>query len=304
MRSVPAVGFVATKPLQIISSMIVARQLGLRPAVLCVVPAFAEAEGVIARLRVADAGFASVCRARHRSIALMSLAMLGAARIFLDSDVGVKTPVAMYLARALRPRLRFSLYEEGLSLIKPHPEERPSNMLVSLGAVPTLGEGRLTDEIWTYSPDAVRARLPEGGCVKRIEPRIEDFVVGLRQLLSVVFWPSLTDDVRRWSGRRCLLYLSSWRVEPRVFDHMAGVDAFTICKFHPHLSGVTTHPRGVDHVVSAAVPAELLLLELLERFDDVEVWHHGTTVAYYVTSSRIRFKHVAEVIGALQIGAS
>ena len=116
MTNTPAVGFVATKPLQIITSMIVAHQLDRRPAILSVVPAFVDAEAVIARLRVQDTGFDHISRASRRTTALLALAVQGAGRVFLDSDVGVRTPVAMRLARALRRDVRFALYEEGLGI--------------------------------------------------------------------------------------------------------------------------------------------------------------------------------------------
>lgn len=297
MTQAPAVGFVATKPLQIITSMIVARQLDLGPATLSVVPTFDEAAAVIARLHEHDTGFADVHRARHRTTALVALARRGASYVLLDSDVGLRTPVAMWLARALRPDVRLALYEEGLSLLEPDPDQHPNRVFAALGAVCSLGEGRLTQEIWTYSPDAVRARLPQARCVRRIETSVQTFMAERRDVLAAVFWPSREDEVQRWSGRRCCLYLSSWQVEPRVFDHLDQSGAFTVCKFHPHLRDVTVRPRGVAQVVPAAVPAELLILDLAEAFDDVEVWHHGSTVAHYVSSPRVRFRHVDEVLG-------
>jgi hypothetical protein len=285
-----SVGFVATKPVQIITSLNVIRQLGRPNALLSVTPTFHAALSVIARLARGSDGYADVLQARSRVSAILALVSRGVERVFLDSDVGLRTPFAMWMSRTLGSSVRFSLYEEGTSLVEPLPEQRPNRFYRTLGATSALGEGALTEEVWTYAAEAVKKRLP-ARTVRSIDMSLTDFVRSERDLLIDVFWPSFAADSSQWSGARCCVYLSSWNVEPSAFAYLARTKAFTVCKFHPHI-GATAVPTGVDQVIDAAVPAELLILELARVFDSVEVLHQGSATAGYVQIANVRFAHM------------
>lgn len=292
----PSVGFVATKPLQIMNSINVWRQLGSPGASLCIAPLFAESAAVAKRLYAENPGFASISMVRSRVAAVMSLAARGVQRIFLDSDVGIKTPTAMRIARLVRPRLRFSLYEEGTGLIEMPPEDAPGPFSQALGAITAFGESPLTEEVWTYHPAAVRRRLPDMKTLG-IDQSLADFVRTNRDLLVKVFWPSFVGDVDRWSGPRSCVYLSSWQVHPRAQQYMERSDAFTVWKLHPHIQGDVTLPAHVDQVIPAGVPAELLIMEMARTFDSVEVLHHGSSTEMYLRLPNVRFHRVDEAVG-------
>ena len=281
-------GFVATKPLQVMTASVIARQLAGTRSVLVVVPTFADGERIVARLSGLASGFADVRSGRSRIAALLQLGARGASRVFLDSDMGLKTPLAMRLLRLVRPGVRFSVYEEGLSLVTPFVRDRPRPLLARLGATLNLGEAASVDEVWTYTPDLVRPRLPTKA-LRRIETGIGDFVTDRWSFLIDAFWPDHARDTQPWTGDACCVYLSSWEIDPRAVARLADARAFTICKPHPHIRRDLARPEGIDQMLHPSIPAELVILELAKRFAQVEVLHHASSAAAYVAAPNVRF---------------
>lgn len=281
-------GFVATKPLQVMTATAIACQLVATPSVLVVVPAFADGERIVGRLAELETGFVDVQFGRSRVASLLQLGARGVSRIFLDSDVGLKTPLAMRLVRQYRRGVRFSVYEEGVSLITPFERDRPKPLLVRLGATMNLGESAIVDEVWTYTPDLVRPRLPTKA-LRQIETRLEDFISSHWSFLADAFWPDHARDTRSWTGNACCIYLSSWEVDLRVLARIAKARAFTICKPHPHIRHDVAWPEGIDQVLHPSIPAELVIIELAKRFAEVEVLHHASSAAAYVAAPNVHF---------------
>ena len=286
--SAMSLGFVATKPIQIITSMILARQFSPRRCGLCVVPLFADASGFLRRVRDDRAPFDSVTSAHSRASAIISQA-LGHDRVLIDSDVGAKSTAAMWLAHRLRPRVRFALYEEGTSLFDPLPIERPSDLHVRLGATARMGTGALTEEVWTYSPEDLRAKLATTP-VRQIETSVSVFVLEHHAHLARLFWPSRDEDTRHWRGTRCCVYLSSYQVDKRALAYLKRSSAYTVLKLHPHFrSDSVAAEAQVDQRVPAGIPAELIVYALAATFDSVEVLHDGSTIERYVQAPNVRF---------------
>lgn len=293
----PTVGFVATKPLQIMNSINVWRQLGSPRAILYIAPLFSESAAVAKRLYAENPGFAMISMVRSRVAAVVSLAANGVDRIFLDSDVGIKTPLAMRVARLIQPRVRFSLYEEGTGLIEIPPEDAPGRVSQTLGAIMAFGESPLTEEVWTYHPAAVKRRLPDMKTLG-ISQTLSEFVRTNRDLLIRVFWPSYAADVGAWPDSSCCLYLSSWEVHPQAYNYLARSAAFTIWKLHPHIQDPLAVPEHVDQVIPSGVPAELLIMEMARTFDSVEVLHHGSSTEMYMRPPNVRFRHVDSAVAS------
>lgn len=289
--------FVATKPLQIITSILVARQLRPRHSSLVVVPNFADGDRVTERLARQDTGFGSVGSASNRFAAILSLRTEEIARVFVDSDVGMKTLVAMRMLRLLKPGVRFSLYEEGITLIEPDQSLRPPAVYKRMGVALDLGESRIVDDVWTYTPDAVRVRLPSKA-VQRIDATVADFVRAEHRLLHDVFWENQEDDTHGWGGAFCRIYLSSWRVDRTALAYLAGSHGYRVFKPHPHIRHDVAPTSGVDQVLAASIPAELVVVELAKAFAAVEVLHHGSSVESYVRPPNVRYVRVEEVLAA------
>ncbi len=289
-----APGFVATKPLQILTALNLARQWGRPDAELCVVPNFADARRSIERLRLEADAFARVHTAPTRATAIATLALRGGTDLLADSDVGFRTTSMMRLIAAARRDVRFALYEEGTSLLEPQDDQRPHRWFARLGVTMALGAGRLTREVWSYSPEIVRRRLAQQQ-VGKIEQSLASFVRDHREMWMRVFWPDAAEHADAWRGHRCLLYLSSWKADPKAFEILARASAFTICKLHPHIRQDVAVRGAVDQVLPPGVPAELVVLELARRFDDVQVLHEASAVAGYLNLPNVRFVDLKDV---------
>lgn len=287
------VAFLATKPLQIMTAMNLAAQRAHRRATLWIVPSFADATVIIERLSSLPLGFDEVHAVPTRRAALLLAAGSGIERLYIDRDMGLQTTYALRWIRATRPRVRFSLYEEGSALFEPEASERPSRISELLGATLTLGEGPLTDEIWTFAPAELRRRLPNKP-LRPIEIGVRQFVAVHRDLLLHAFWPTFERDARAWNGSSACIYLSSWAVSPLAYVYLAESSDFTLCKLHPHIRDDVALPERVDQVLPAAIPAELVIAELAKCFDHVEVLHEGTTTLRYVQAPNVRYRLVVD----------
>lgn len=299
-----AVAFIATKPIQIITSMILAQQFAPRPASLCVVPSFAGADGFLERIRQYPTPFAHVFSAHSRATAIVHQALRGHDQVLFDSDVGAKTTFAMWLAQRLRPTVRFAIFEEGTSLFDPLAIERPSEFHIRLGATARMGTGVRTEAVYTYSPEELRTKLP-GKPVRQIETSIAAFVSEQQATLASVFWPSQEEDTHHWHGARCCVYLSAYNVDPRALEYLGRTRAYTVLKLHPHFRNDPSVPEiRVDQRISAGIPAELVLNKLASSFESVEVLHAGSAIERYLAAPNVRFLRVDDVTGQSAIATA
>lgn len=281
------VAFIATKPLQVIVSMVLRDQLGLRgTAALHVVDNFDGARDVANRLRDTD-DWLSVDLHADRQVALRE-ASKRSKRIFLDRDVGMRMFLEM-LAVRMRTGSRFSVYEEGISSYDKVSELSPKHqaLLRVVGGASIHGRSRFTSELWLFRPE--EAPLPSRLVprLRRIEERLSAYVSKHRAELVQLFWPS---EHLPAGGPRCNVYLPGWEPNLGIARSIVGLGDDSLLKLHPHTRAKDpVQDLSFTYSVPASVPAELILPELSARYEQVEVHHHDSSVVLYAELDNVVF---------------
>jgi hypothetical protein len=153
-------------------------------------------------------------------------------------------------------------------------------LAVTTGCGWEFGEGRLTDLVAVSRPDVYR----------RLNPRTAHKAIGFPGIVD-----ELHHEADRWnrlvlgqlggrSGRlgRVALVLARWGSTPdRVLDEArAGADV-VFYKPHPH-DGVPVDRPGVVSMPGSWIPAEVVVGVLADLSDHLTVYHHSSSVAFYL----------------------
>lgn len=286
--------FLATKPLQILVCLMLARQLGLSgTADLFVVDNFAGAGAVIDELANGSFGWRSVRKCGSRFEAL-DLASRQSRKVFLDRDVGLAMYVAMLRQKAVRGT-QFAIYEEGVSSYDAFSElsRRQQLVLKLVGGATMLGRSRLTSELWLFEPGEVALGLRQEFKLRRIEGELQRFIRDERESLSLLFWRG--SPLGHPSEPECHLYLPSWTPDTRTATAVVERQGDSFLKLHPHTrEGHPVSELGFKQVLPSVIPAELLLAELCDLYRVVHVYHHGSSVTRYYRSAQVQFHLIEE----------
>src|SRR5690606_35914179 len=86
------------------------------------------------------------------------------------------------------------------------------------------------------------------------------------------------------SHEKCVVYLSGWKVDTEFVRRLSAMEGDTFVKLHPHIKRFDSE-LGV-RPLNGKIPAEIILLDMLNKYEDVVVYHHGSSVEQYIQNSR------------------
>lgn len=281
--------FIATKPLQLLFAVAIIRQLGVADrSCMIVTDDFNDAEAVATRLGTADWDLSEInvhfCPERRKAERLA--VDLGAQKIFVDSDVGVKRFFILLWTQIRRRRPEIWVYEEGLGTYRADLYQQPKRSMLEVAGVGTrFGGCLITTGIYIREPDDYRRRFPQGpGKARKIacspcEAIGRDFAE----------WSRIFDykPVSSSTGDRCSIYLGNWTTDTIDLEWFKSLSGDKYFKPHPHLrpgpavAGVLT--------VSPTAPAELVLMDLRTKYMHIDVFHHGTSCERYMSVDGVSF---------------
>lgn len=295
-----SVAFVATKPLQIMISMAISDQL--RPESrfhLVVVTDFCDADVIANRLRACDSRWSDVTVVSSKRDAIAQCAEAHYDRVFIDSDVGLRNAWSLKALKASVPSMRLCVLEEGVGTYRQDIYPPGRGLAVrALGASSHFGGLSVTDEVWVYSPEAYRSCFPrQAHKVRAMDSSLQSWISDNVALLELIFVGGSLDDSLLWGaeGGRCVLYLTSWIWSAEACATVGAWGGRSVLKLHPHIrTDEDQLHRLFDYVVPASIPAELVVLALARRFDEVVVFHHGTSTEQYIDHPGLVFHNLGE----------
>lgn len=279
--------FICTKPLQIMISMIISEQFA--DADLVLVDDF---EGVHEILLSEDLRryFKNVSISRSRQAAIIEMAGRDYTRVFIDSDVGLHTHLALFLCKLRSPALKFSVYEEGIGTYRNDLVTGIAKGLLYrfLGAGRYFGASAFVSEIYCFQPARYVAVFPRNGrSVRGIDTCFVDWLFANQRKLLRIF-PGL-EEFSLSGTERIFLYLTNWELNPTVIESL-GLNGNLLVKPHPHLKydvvkNATFRLPDIT-LVPGGVPAEVLIVYLLGFTNELFVLHSGSSVAHYLGSMK------------------
>ncbi|WP_428031358.1 hypothetical protein [Ancylobacter sp.] len=286
--------FVATTPLQILFSLSIAHDLG--PDVqrhMVIIGTFKNAEAVCHRFNALPIGPGWQSARYFRSFPRASryIASLKGDDLFIDADVGIRKYLYLILFKLLSRKTRLNVYEEGLGTYRKdlYSGVRQAAIAVT-GAGIHYGNCVLTSNIHVLKPDLYLSAFPrmEGKIRRIVHSPIEIIRRHLAALCQLFSYSPLTDADRRSAS--CILYLSSWSQDEVFIKTLTDSSDDVYLKPHPHFRGDLRHCSF--RVIAGGPPAELILVNLLDIYDLITVFHHGSSVTWYFSHERIEFVQI------------
>ncbi|MBV7410711.1 hypothetical protein [Maritimibacter sp. DP1N21-5] len=286
--------FIVTKPLQLLIAVAIIRQISAEnKSCIVITDSFNGARIVVSRLGAVDWDLSSIdvrfCA--NREDAELLAANLGVRNIFVDSDVGIRR-----FRNILRTQMRSDhpeiwVYEEGLGTYRTDLYRRPKRCFFGMLGIGTrFGGCALTRGVYVLDPALYQDSFPHNK----------------KEVHKIICMPSETIDcdfdvwchvfsyspITSNNGEVCSVYLSGWHIESDELTRFRTMSGDRYFKPHPHIK-FAPPVRGV-HMISAAAPAELVLMDLRKSYRHVNVFHHGSSCERYVSDERISFSNILD----------
>ncbi len=212
--------------------------------------------------------------------------------LFIDSDVGLRKFITLARLKIGSSSTKICVYEEGIGTYRSDLYPFHKRLILrSVGAGAIFGQSSLTECIFVYDCEkykSISGLKAERVC--KIEDDLSTFIRSNRAFLSYLFdapsQPTWGDE------KHYNVYLSDWVIHPQIVCRLKARPEKLLIKPHPHVKKIETpesYGLDSDAFLPAGVPAELLLEMLLAKCPSINVYHHGSSAAYYLCTSGIRF---------------
>ena len=298
--------FVCSKPLQVLNCASIVRHFGIDDARLHVLTSsIHDVESFAGFLPTTSSGrlFSSVSWNLDAVAAIEEFASTDYDSLFIEDD-----RVGQYRLFAPHRTHRMVLFEEGIGTYRSNPEMSLSGLrklkwkvlAATTGCGWDFGEGRRTDVVVVSRPDAYR----------RLNSKTAHKAVGFPGLVDELgrdaeAWQQLVmDELGRPAARsgRVALVLAMWGSTPESVFERALADADVVFyKAHPH-DGTPVEIDGVVNVPGSWIPAEAFVGTLAGLSDHLTVYHHSSSVAFYLDGIHEGVDYV-DLLGSTQLSA-
>jgi len=279
--------FVCSKPLQVLNCASIVRHFGIGDSRLHVLTSSIDGVEEFARF-LSDTGygrlFSTVSWNLDYHAAIEEFTLGEYDTLFIEDD-----RVSRYRLFAPHRTQRMVLFEEGIGTYRSNPEMSLRGLrklkwkilAATTGCGWDFGDGRHTDVVMVSRPDVYR----------RLKPRTAHKAIGFPGLVDelrfeAAAWHDLVvGELGEPVGRlgRVALVLAMWgRVPDRVLEQALDDADVVFYKAHPH-DGATVAHEGVVSVPGSWIPAEALVGVLAGLSDDLTVYHHSSSVAFYLS---------------------
>jgi hypothetical protein len=277
---------VCSKPLQVLNCASIVRHFGIADSRLHVLTTSIEGVEEFRRF-LSSSGyqdvFSSVSWNLDYADAIAEFTRSEYDTLFIEDD-----RVGRYRTFVPHRTNRMVLFEEGIGTYRSSSEMSLRGLrklkwkvlVVTTGCGWEFGEGRLTDVVAVSRPDVYR----------RLNPRTAHKAIGFPGIVDELrfeadAWEQLVlDQLGRPSERlgRIALVLAKWGSTPDAILDRALLDADVVFyKAHPH-DGTPVERPDVVNLPSSWIPAEAVVDVLARRSDRLTVFHHSSSVAFYL----------------------
>jgi len=294
--------FLITKPLQLMVALSILRQSKwASPPSFLIADTFEDAEAVFARLPATYGNDLNAKFFLSQKEAYRHLGNNSYTNVFIDSDVGAKKFLMLSLFKLRNIQSSIYVYEEGVGTYRTDLYAGwKAKLFDYIGIATYFGGCRFTDSIFVFDPIEYEQKFARvAGKVRRISTTLEEFLVADGGKLNSVFGFQGESLGKQCSGV-CKVYLSAWAIDEKFLEYFTRLPGDLYIKPHPHILG-TILPSDIA-IIASGVPAELVVKNLLERYEFIEVFDHRSSVRQYIKSKRISFECVDDILRPLQPG--
>tara|TARA_B100000953_G_scaffold167278_1_gene137834 strand:+ start:4051 stop:4953 length:903 start_codon:yes stop_codon:yes gene_type:complete len=290
--------FIAGTPLHIMISLSLIRQLDIKSvSKLKIVDYFNGAENVYKRMSELNweyDGLEVSFFPSHRQAYIDSLKDK-TDHLYLDSDASFQRYLDLMAITAVRPDINIIVFEDGVGTYRTDLYAGLKKVIFDAVGVGTyLGGHRKTSTVFVFDEQRYRNVFPQVKAeVVQIAERLEDTISRLSVELDYIFGHQIEHSSHH---HICNLYLSNWKIDEAAIEMLAELNGDTFVKLHPHIKRSNLHSNIVQ--IDNRVPAEIVILNLSKNYQEVHVYHHGSSVEQYITSQNVDFINVQRLLVA------
>lgn len=281
--------FVAANPLQILMSTSIIRQLNLtEKAALIIHGDFTGSKEIAGRFipsKILLSGL-QIIYVDHRADAFSYINREKPCEIFIDGDVGFKNFTILLLLKVFNHALKINVFEEGVGTYRNdlyHGVKKSIFKIIGIGT--TFGGCILTSCVFVTNPSRYKNIFPR--CLVDVK-LIKD---GPAKVLEQQYasWKEIFNytEIQNINHRQCGLFLTTWDFNLNSIKKLLALDCDRYIKPHPRCKVEISVPGVV--VLETSAPAEMVIYDLAKKYFQVYVYHHGSSVEQYFSSSNVVF---------------
>lgn len=285
------IGFIVTKPLQLMISISIARQIDkTSKKEFLIIDSFFGAENTSTNLGNQNEFKGCVKFFKTHRQAYLYAKNAGYEKLFIDSDVGFKKFKLLISLKITNFKTDIAVYEEGLGTYRSDLYTSTKRFLRCLGIGTHFGGCLFTSEIFLYDENEYRRKFfnSKTKVIKILTP-ISDLIDNEASLLNSVF--NLSEKLhchKHSKHNHCTIYLTDWSINPYIINKIQNRSGVFYLKPHPHIRDIDLPNSGFIKI-SPSIPAEILIKTLAKSFDRVSVIHHNSSVPRYISPPNVEF---------------
>lgn len=290
--------FIATKPLQIIVSLLLIEEESVEDCCVDIVDNFSDSLLVYKKIkeeyRRENVFFKN---SKKRFFSFFNAIMGGYEAVYIDGDIGTRLWLYIAFFKILNRGSKLYVYEEGIGTYRDNIyPSNPKNIIKKhifniFGISTYFGGCNFTDGIFVFEKNKYLKTFPDyKKTVFHIKKRYEIFCEENLDFLKKIFCYDINSLEDVSSCNKVVLYLTSWSVDNNVVENIKSEyrNHIKIIKPHPHIKE-TLEFVDFNFVIPARIPAEILLIVLMKRYDEIIVFHHGSSVSHYIENNKIKY---------------
>lgn len=288
------IAFLVTKPLQLMVAETIAEQYNSYETILLLVNHFSDFDAVYSNVK-SYGRWGKVIRLESRSAALSYvLKNKSVNELYLDSDVGFRIGFDLYKLHLLSfGRVSQFVYEEGIGTYRKdlYQDGFVKNGLRMLGMGSFFGGHYLSKKIYVYKPNNYSFDSSLRPISNKIEPALQLFIQESEVRYKYYF--GLSEKLVEIKGEKLIIYLTSHYIDWKFVNGKLNVlnSDFKVIKPHPHIKECISSD-SFDFVIPNKIPIELFICMINGRFDDVVVYHHGSSVENYIDAINLTYVNI------------
>lgn len=281
-----------SKPLQLMIALCIVQQgqWDTKP-VFVILDAFNGAREVAERLLHEFTRFQLPVFFTSRQAALSFLKKEKFDHLFVDSDVGLKNFLMLASQKLANHRILIHVYEEGLGTYRTDLYRGlKKNIFDRFGIGTFFGSCRFVTDVYVFNTREYIDNIPSNAYKAReINESLSNFMMlNLNALKRLFGFAGVNQELKNNSN--CSIYLTSWGKDKKFLEYLKQLNEDIFIKPHPHLKNYTEFYDF--RVIEAGVPAELIIIDLMDSYGFVRVFDHQSSIRRYVSGKNLCYELV------------
>lgn len=256
--------------------------------IFVIVDAFSGARDVANNLLAEFTGLQIPKYFSSRESALSFLKKQKINNLFIDSDVGFKNFLKLASLKFKNREIAIHVYEEGLGTYRTDLYSSFKKKLFDfIGAGSFFGGCRFVTGVYVFDTKEYINKIPSNGFkARKIQANLSKFLTDNRINFNRLF-EFCGAKPKSSNASFCSLYLSGWKIDSKFITEFKKLEGDLFIKPHPHLRNRNLI-ECTQHF-DAKIPAELIIIDLIEKYKFVHVYDHNSSVRRYIKSDGLTF---------------